>query len=38
MVWRALQAVWFRDFMISTFGYNPKTQLEYTSWWQPSPL
>ena len=32
-----MQGVWFRNFMISTFGYNPETHLEYTNWW-PTPL
>ena len=31
------QAVWFRDFMTSTFGYNPENHLEYTNW-RPTPL
>lgn len=34
----AVQRVWLRDFMIRMYGYNPKTQLEYTAAWQPSPL
>ncbi len=35
---RAAQVIWLRDFLISNFYFNPKTQLEYTLGWQASVL